>query len=159
MYTKVQVTVRNSAALKAQLKRMSKAAKSEAVDISVRAGAELIKRSIQDKIREQGLVDSGALLKSVLISRGTSRATRVISYEVTTEVVGDYDWVHEFGATIEPRNAPFLVFEIDGYLVFTKRVVIPARPFFRPGMDEARYEAHAAIRETFLELVIGRNTR
>lgn len=42
--------------------------------------------------------------------------------------------VHQFGATIRPKTAPFLVFTApDGRKVFTKFVTIPARPFL--GVD------------------------
>lgn len=37
--------------------------------------------------------------------------------------------VHQFGATIIPKNAQRLVFQINGVPVFAKSVTIPARPF------------------------------
>lgn len=39
--------------------------------------------------------------------------------------------VHQFGMTIKPKKAPFLVFAVPGRkgLVFAKQVTIPARPF------------------------------
>lgn len=37
-----------------------------------------------------------------------------------------YAPIHEFGGTIRAKNRPFLVFEIDGQLIRTKSVQIPA---------------------------------
>lgn len=42
-----------------------------------------------------------------------------------------YAGVHQFGATITPKNAKFLSWVTgDGKRVFVKKVTIPARPFF-----------------------------
>jgi phage gpG-like protein len=45
-------------------------------------------------------------------------------------------FVHEFGAVIKPVRARFLHFYIDGQEIFAKQVVIPARPYLRPAVDE-----------------------
>lgn len=56
-----------------------------------------------------------------------------------------YARVHEFGATIMPRNAPFLRFRIwlptdtdapTGPWRIARRVNIPARPFLAPAVNE-----------------------
>lgn len=153
MQTTVSITVRGSRALERKLKKMSAAMRSELAFKAVRKGAEIVKAAIQDKILEWDLYDSGALYKSVLISPGKGKL-RTIIYEVSTEVVGDYDWVHEYGATIEARRRPFMIFEIDGELIFAKRVTIPARPYFRPGVEESRPEARWVMGESFKQLVL-----
>lgn len=42
-----------------------------------------------------------------------------------------WEWahVHQFGATIKPKEADRLVFSLGGRTVFAKEVTIPARPF------------------------------
>lgn len=44
--------------------------------------------------------------------------------------------IHEFGGVITPKRAKFLHFFVDGDEVFAKRVVIPARPWLRPAIDQ-----------------------
>jgi len=47
--------------------------------------------------------------------------------EVGTNVA--YAATHQFGATITPKVAPWLVFQGPSGTVFTKQVTVPARPF------------------------------
>ena len=56
--------------------------------------------------------------------------------------------IHQYGGTIEPRNKPFLVFQLNGELVFAKKVTIPARPYLG-----ATLEAIDACRETISEAI------
>jgi phage gpG-like protein len=56
-----------------------------------------------------------------------------------------YAPVHEYGATITPKNAKMLVFEIGGQKVFAKKVTIPARPFLHPSVDAKRQEVTETI--------------
>ena len=160
MQTNVRMSVTGTKELVAQFRLMSTKAQGRLIDQAVHAGAEVIKESIQTRIREQGLVDSGALLNSVLVSPADEMSIGgvkfVFVYEVGTYIENDYDWVHEYGAEIVPKSSPYLVFEIDGHLVFTKRVVIPARPYFRPGVEEGAPEAQNVIKATFIRVVLGK---
>jgi hypothetical protein len=47
-------------------------------------------------------------------------------------------YVHEFGKVIHARRAPYLVFQVQGQWVKTKRVRIRAKRFFRAGWGEAK---------------------
>jgi phage gpG-like protein len=47
-----------------------------------------------------------------------------------------YAAIHEFGGTIYPRKGKYLVFEIDGQVIFAKSVKIPARPYLRPAINQ-----------------------
>ena len=47
-----------------------------------------------------------------------------------------YARIHEFGGTIVPRRAKYLTFRVDGRLVRTKKVTIPARPYMKPAVTE-----------------------
>jgi len=47
-----------------------------------------------------------------------------------------YGATHQFGATIKPKNAPALVFELAGAKVFAAKVEIPERPFLGISPDD-----------------------
>jgi phage virion morphogenesis protein len=64
-----------------------------------------------------------------------------------------YAAVHQFGATITPRNAPALVFRLGKRLVRAKKVTIPARPFL--GISEEDRETIADVFEAFARRVTG----
>lgn len=70
----------------------------------------------------QPLRDTGRLNRSIV--------SRVDPTGVTVGTNLVYAPVHQFGATIVPKNKPLLVFKgPNGKLVFAKKVTIPARPF------------------------------
>lgn len=70
----------------------------------------------------QPLRDTGRLRNSIIPKADSEGVT------VGTNV--SYAAVHQFGATIRPKNKPFLMFKTgDGRFVRTKKVVVPARPF------------------------------
>lgn len=77
------------------------------------------------------LVNTGGLLSSI-----TSRAS---SHRVEWGVMAKTESAkhsasHQFGVTIKPKTAPFLVFRgADGHLVFAHSVTLPPRPFL--GID------------------------
>ena len=64
-----------------------------------------------------------------------------ITYETSADAVQVgtnkiYAAVHQFGATIVPKEAPALIFRIGGKLVWARSVTIPARPFLGIGSDD-----------------------
>lgn len=62
--------------------------------------------------------------------------------------------IHQYGGTIYPRNKPFLVFQLNGELVFAKKVTIPARPYLGATLD-AIDACREDISEAFLNGVFG----
>ena len=73
---------------------------------------------------------SGNLAQSVLF--------RVEESRVTVGSNLPYAPVHEFGATIRAKRAPFLRFKtLDGKWHSVKSVTIPARPFLRPAIADS----------------------
>lgn len=70
---------------------------------------------------------TGQLRRSVRAEPATVQGGTVTA-SIGTPVV--YGAVHEFGATIVPRSAPYLVFEINGKKIRTRKAVIPARAPF-----------------------------
>lgn len=70
-------------------------------------------------LQEQGM--AGGLMGSVTDRVGDGYV------EIGTNKV--YGAIHQFGGTIRPRTADFLVFKLGGRTVFARKVTIPARPF------------------------------
>lgn len=67
------------------------------------------------------LVDTGRLRNSIIVESSDTEAV------IGTNLI--YAPVHQFGATIKPKNGKFLRFKIGNKEIFTKQVVISARPF------------------------------
>jgi phage gpG-like protein len=78
-------------------------------------------------------VRSGRLLRS-LGSRVTRRGEAVVG-ELYAEA--PYAAAQEHGAVIQARRRKHLRFMVEGRWVMARRVVLPARPFLRPGRDAA----------------------
>jgi phage gpG-like protein len=78
------------------------------------------------------LVNKGGLVSSLTHIAEDTRVQIGIIAKTTSAKFG---YVHQFGATITPKRAQYLVFRApDGHTVFAKQVTIPARPFI--GIDE-----------------------
>lgn len=78
------------------------------------------------------LIDTGGLLASVT-HRVSPRRVEIGIIAKTRSA--KFAYVHQFGATIVPRRAEFLVFTgPDGHKIFANKVTIPARPFL--GIDD-----------------------
>lgn len=56
-----------------------------------------------------------------------------------------YARIHEYGGIITPQRARVLAFEVDGKMIFARRVTIPARPYMRPAYDSKRRAAQEAM--------------
>lgn len=108
-------------------------------------GASLVRSTEMRFEREQGpdgqawppsiraLIEGGKTLldQGILYASLTHRATPT-SVEVGSNVL--YAAVHQFGATIEAKNAKALKFKVGGRYVSKESVTIPARPFL--GIDD-----------------------
>jgi phage virion morphogenesis protein len=77
-------------------------------------------------LREKGM--SGGLMGSI--------TSEVEAGEVTVGSNKVYAAVHQFGATIKPKDAPALIFRIGDRLVWARQVTIPARPYLGFGHDD-----------------------
>jgi len=72
----------------------------------------------------QPLRDARILQRSIRPA-ATAEEARVVAGGAASK----YAAVHQFGATIEAKNHPFLHFKVGGRWVKTKSVTIPARPY------------------------------
>ncbi len=133
-------------ALLRKLGEMGKAAASQAVGDALTAGAQLIVN--EAKLRAP--VKTGTLKRYLHSSKPTRKSGR---WEVQVGTNLRYAAIHEYGGIIKAKNKPFLVFKIDGKLIFTKSVQIPARPYLRPAFDSQKDAAITEVGEALAELV------
>lgn len=99
----------------------------------VRSSA-LIKRSIQINLGGKVLKVRGGRLRQavaiVLSGSGFGTIAKTGPQRIK------YGAVHEFGAVIVPKTKKVLRFKIGGQWISAKRVVIPARPYVLPALEE-----------------------
>ncbi|MCB2225708.1 MAG: hypothetical protein KQH53_03440 [Desulfarculaceae bacterium] len=62
-----------------------------------------------------------------------------------------YAGAQEYGAVITAQKAKYLKFRIQGQWVQVKRVVLPARPYLRPGRDAALEALPAFLQSNLAE--------
>jgi hypothetical protein len=114
-----------------------------AIQRGLNTGLETIKeRLITKRLSGQGpfppsqhrLGEVTGLLKATVYSRSIIQGNKVIGY-IGAEA--PYAGVHEYGAVIKAKNAPFLVFKVRGKTIRTKEVTIPARAPFSTEVDSA----------------------
>lgn len=93
------------------------------------------------------LVKSGQLRNSI--------SMRVAGGVLTIGSAALYARVHQFGATIVPKSAPYLKFKLPGGpFISTRKVTIPARPFLGVSAQD-RLEVEEEIVARFDDLVKG----
>lgn len=109
------------------------------VQLALNATGDVVEAKAKDNVRAQGLILEGRLRSGI--------ARRTIAWDEVIVGVFDviYAAIHEFGGVITPKRAKWLVFDVDGETVFTKKVTIPARPYMRPAV----YDNLDTLRETF----------
>jgi len=76
-----------------------------------------------------------------LVRKIESTGAKVNGSDISGEVISksDHGRIHEYGGVIEAKNAPLLVWEdSSGKIHSSKKVVIPARPYFGPAVQEVR---------------------
>ena len=105
-----------------------------------------ILREAMARALEAGLATSRARMGSGGPFKRSGRLERSLAYRVVQSgntIIGElysdapYAMVHEHGAVIQAKKGSYLKFKVQGRWVQVKRVVIPARPYLRHGMDEA----------------------
>jgi phage gpG-like protein len=54
-----------------------------------------------------------------------------------------YAAIHEFGGIIRPKNAKYLVFQIGGKWISTKKVTMPAREWLSKSLEDVKPQIEA----------------
>ncbi len=102
------------------------------------------------KSGEVGVV-TGHLRRS--IKSGVKTGTKQFGSKVIGWVGSNvkYAPVHEYGATIRPVRGKWLRFKIMGQWKTVRQVIIPARPFLRPSIEENIKQIGDIIRNSIVE--------
>lgn len=118
-------------------------------------GAELIAIQAKDNAVGQGLIVSGHLVDEI-------KTRKVNQFRVDILAEAEYSAAHEFGVTVtitaKQRRffwAMWIKFKESMWLALalSKTYTIPARPYMRPAIDEAKGRALAVMgRSTFTKL-------
>jgi len=136
---------KNVIVLKNNFPAFRKALSGEALMEAVKDGGLVIKQNAMlnaSRGRPGLAIDSGDLTNSIIVEEAEKTATSA-SVNVGTGV--EYAAIHEFGGIIKARVKKALHFVVNGQYRFAKAVVIPARPYLRPAVDEHKPEIQTAI--------------
>ena len=148
---KVRAEVKGSDDLQAAINRILAAIEGPAVQQVLLDGADVMKSGVQRKIVEQGLVDKGGLLKHVYVRP----VGRTYSEVELREGPLAYVFAQEFGLLNQVITTLQRAFfwakwfktqdSMWKALALSKTYTIPAKPHFRPGVDESGHEAAQVI--------------
>lgn len=141
-------TVVGAKELEAQFGRILKAFSPPQVAAIMLVGAEVLAEEVKDHILQQGLVDSGDMYNA-------TRAVSINQYSAGVEVGVPYAAVHEFGLQRQVATAKQIRFFWAMYretgdgmwraLALKGWYTIPARPYFRPAIDQGKHKALEAV--------------
>lgn len=123
--------------LQSKLARLGKIGRGPVLRSSLTSGALII----QTEAAKNAAYLSGTLRRSItheIVARGSKTIARI-----GTNL--EYAAQREFGGTIEAKNGPWLVFQINGVWVRVRSVTQQARPFLRPAFESKAPEAVAEI--------------
>lgn len=93
-----------------------------------------IEEALKQKIEEQGLVKSGDLMNSVEVVKASVLPGLEFKADMTVNV--PYALIHEYGGVIKAKSG-VMKFEVEeGEWRQAEMVVIPAKPFMQPVLDD-----------------------
>ena len=153
--TTIAVTFQGLEVARARLSALARIEFHELMDGLARMG----QQQTQRRIEEEKTSPDGAKWKPTVDGRaplfvtGAHLARSIDHSASATEAHWGTGWigarVHQFGATITPKSAKRLHFQLGGKSVFAKKSVIPARPYLGVSDANARDLERAAA--TFIE--------
>ena len=144
-------------------------------------GGMVIRDAARDNLKDQGLIRTRTLSRSLDAEISEQSATRAV-VDVGTNL--EHGAIHEFGGTIKPKSAKYLAIPVGSYTgspkkysdlkvkktgrgnlvlidasnrvqyVLKSSVEIPPRPYLRPALDEKGAEAQQEMGEAFKDIVI-----
>ena len=81
----------------------------------------------------------GPRVRTGRLARSLRSRVSIQGDTVTGELSADapYAAAQEYGAVIQARKGKYLKFQVQGRWVSVRRVVLPARPYLRPGAEQA----------------------
>ena len=172
-------TVIGKEELFAKFQALSEEAQGMSLVLVVQAGATVIVNAAKNNIKDQGLIRTRNLSRSIHSEVGASSATSASVY-VGTNV--EYAAIHEFGGTVTAKQSKYLAIPVGTYTgsprdhedlkprrsangwvmvdasgavqyVLKASVTVPAQPYLRPALDEHQNEAVNAMASAFRQAI------
>jgi phage gpG-like protein len=164
-----------------KFRSMGEAVQGASLGRVVMVGGWVIRDAARDNLKDQGLIRTRTLSRSLDAEISEQSATRA-AVDVGTNL--EYGAIHEFGGTIKPKQARYLAIPVGGrtgsplkysdlkvrktgrgtlvlvdpsgavQYVLKASVEIPARPYLRPALDEKGEEAQSEMGRAFKDVVI-----
>jgi phage gpG-like protein len=163
-----------------KFKSLDEGVQGENLALATDAGGMVILNGARKNIKDQGLIRTRQLSRSLAQEREEVTPTQV------TNVIGtnvEYGPIHEFGGTIRAKNGKYLAIPIgslkgspvgkglhlrktrgntlllvdsagEAQYVLKQSVTIPARPYLRPAHDDNQAKAQEAIARVLKKLVM-----
>lgn len=173
-------TVIGKEELFAKFQALTEEMQGESLIAAAQAGATVIINAAKNNIKDEDLMRTRNLSRSIHSEVGASSATRA-SVDVGTDV--EYAAIHEFGGTVTAKNGKYLAIPVGSYkgsprdhddlapvktkngnLVMMDRsgtvqyvlkasVQIPAQPYLRPAMDENQEKIIDVMAKAFRQVI------
>lgn len=147
----MKIEIRNMFEVKDALLSMSDGMDSHIASKALYAGGHEFRKWIKSNINSHDLYKTGKLYNSIRVYNvQVGRGKNSVSVGPVGVI---YARVHEFGATIKPKNAKMLswIDEMTGERIFAHQVVIPARPYIRPAYDEHKQDIYSAMANVVMQ--------
>lgn len=138
--------------LMVKLGKLSECARGQVLKDAMEAGGRVVEGHAKINI-EKNFSDhsAGALAGSIVVE--TEGDDKSAEASIGPTVV--YGRIQELGGTIKPVNAKELVWTDPdtGVVMRAKRVVLPARPYLRPALDEHHGEIKQAVEAVLINAI------
>lgn len=137
--------------LQQKLRKLGVTGNRQARETALKAGLLLIQNQAKQNVHKQ----TGTLSRSI-ISEVESQGERT---EGRTGTNLEYAAMEEFGTAglpggvLRPKNAPYLVFEVNGQVIQTKEVRREGHPYLRPAFDQKKNQAVQEVRRALKEII------
>jgi len=168
-------------ALIRKFRRMSEVSQGMTLARTVQVGAMTIANAAKTNIKDQGLIRTRALSRSIHVEISMQSSAVAIA-EVGTNL--EYAAIHEFGGTVKAKTAKYLAIPVGNYrgsprkhpglklrktaggnlimvdgsgrvqYVLKTSVTVPAQPYIRPAFDEHKQDAIDDMGKAFKSLIM-----
>ena len=142
----VDIKVIGAKEIQRKFRRAARNVKSDTSKNLLKAAA-LIQRTARKSFKPGGGRGKNPSTGPFTLRKGTQQLSKSILVTKTGSGIGTivkvgpkvkYGGIHEFGGTITPKRKKFLRFQVEGKVIFTKKVTIPARPYMAPSLEKNR---------------------
>lgn len=121
-------------------------------DVPVEAGGEVLQAEIRGNIAAKLNKNSKGQLSADVTLKSVQKGILEVGVQPTARS-SKYALAHEFGVVITPKRARALRFEIDGEVIYTQKVTLPARPYVRPAFDNSLNIIVSVMQRSFNKLI------